>query len=129
MATAAGVYAAAEAGDEAARAVVAFASRYVAWAIHGLLMTYDVAQVVLGGGVTRAGAAFLDPVLAALDEMAQASPLARAILAGARVQLLPPDSRSATWGAIYLAQEAAGAAHGQRRPSADNRESKDEQRA
>ena len=86
------------------------AGRYVARAVHELVMTYDIRRVVLGGGVTHAGAAFLDPVERALDELRAASELAREALPADVVHLLPPDADAGGWGGVILARSAAGRA-------------------
>jgi glucokinase-like ROK family protein len=98
------VYRAAAAGDPVATRLADRTGRYVARAIHALVMTYDVPRVVLGGGVTRAGAAFLDPVTRGLDELRAASALAREALPDDLVELLPPDADAGAWGGVILAR-------------------------
>jgi predicted NBD/HSP70 family sugar kinase len=98
------VYRAAAAGDPVATRLAERTGRYVARAIHALVMTYDVPRVVLGGGVTRAGAAFLDPVTRGLDELRAASALAREALPDDLVELLPPDADAGAWGGVILAR-------------------------
>jgi glucokinase len=98
------VYVAAAAGDELALAVTGQAGRYLAQAIHALVMTCDVERVVVGGGVARAGAAFLDPVLAALALLRQASPLAAEVLTPGLVGLVPAGYDAALWGAWALTE-------------------------
>ena len=75
-------------------------------------MTYDVERVVLGGGVSRAGAAVPRPVLRALDELRAGSELAREALPADVVQLLPPDADAGAWGAVILARSASAVATG-----------------
>ena len=106
-ATAVDVYREAIAGDAVARRIVEAAGRHVARAIHELVMTYDVRRVVLGGGVTHAGAPFLDPVTRALDELRAASELAREALPADVVHLLPPDADAGGWAGVILARSAA----------------------
>lgn len=98
------VYRAAAAGDPVAGRLAERTGRYVARAVHALVMTYDVPRVVLGGGVTRAGAAFLDPVTRGLDELRAASALAREALPADLVELLPPDADAGAWGGVILAR-------------------------
>jgi glucokinase len=105
--SAADVYAAAATGDPLAMRIVADAGRAIARAIHGLVMSYDVRSVVLGGGVTGAGEAFLAPVTAGLDLLRAASALAREALTHDIVHLLPPDADAGAWGAVVLARDAA----------------------
>lgn len=103
--TARAVYAAAEAGDKSAQQAVNHVSGYYARAIQLLIMAYDVQRVALGGGVSRAGDAFLNPILAALAQMRAESQLAREMLADEKVMLLPVDYSAGAWGAILLAQQ------------------------
>jgi glucokinase len=105
--TAIDVYREAAAGDPVAQRIVDSAGRYVARAVHELVMTYDVRRVVLGGGVTHAGAPFLEPVTRALDELRAASELAREALPADVVHLLPPDADAGGWGGVILARSAA----------------------
>lgn len=106
MTTAAAVYAAASAGHPLGLAIADEVGRYVARAVHELVMAYDVEVVVLGGGVTRAGDAFLHPILRALDRLRSASALAREVLRPGVVHLLPPSADAGAWGAVTLAAEA-----------------------
>ena len=101
------VYREAASGDDLALRIADTAGRWVARAVHELVMTYDVRRVVLGGGVTGAGHTFLAPVLRALDELRAASELAREALPPDVVYLLPPDSDAGVWGAVILARSAA----------------------
>jgi glucokinase len=105
--TAIDVYREAAAGDAVAQRIVEAAGRYVGRAVHELVMTYDVRRVVLGGGVTHAGATFLDPVMRALDELRAQSELAREALPPDVVHLLPPDADAGGWGGVILARSAA----------------------
>ena len=109
--TSADVYAAAAAGDRAAAAIVEAAGRAVARAVYLLVMTYDLQTVFIGGGVTGAGALFLEPVLRGLDELRDRSPLAREALGPDVVRVLPPDADAGAWGAVVLARTAAGPVH------------------
>ena len=93
--TAADVYAAAAAGDPTATAVVDRAGAALARAIHALVMTYDVERIVLGGGVSRGGAAFIDPVFRELDAMRAASELATDMLPADVVAVSPTAATSA----------------------------------
>jgi glucokinase len=101
------VYRAAAAGDAAAQAVVARVSSALGLAIQWLVMAYDVDKVVLGGGVSGAGAAFLTPIMAVLSRLREQSDLMAALLAADKVTVLPVDYNPGTWGAVLLAQEGA----------------------
>jgi glucokinase len=97
------VYAAAARGDKTAGEIVRSVSRHLARAIYLLIMAYDVEKVVLGGGVTRSGAAFLDPILEELAMLRAESPLVEAMLQPEKVALLPAGYNAGAWGAIGLA--------------------------
>ena len=103
--TAKEVYELAAAGQSEAVAVIQQASQYLARAVYTLVNMYDVEVVVFGGGVSTAGSTFLDPILEAVDEMRDHSPLANAMLNHVTVTALPPGHSAATWGAITLAQQ------------------------
>ena len=115
--TAVDVYREAASGDALALQIADTAGRWVARAVHELVMTYDVRRVVLGGGVTSAGDTFLGPVLRALDELRAVSELAREALPPDVVHLLPPDADAGGWGAVILARSAAGAVTGRPEPA------------
>lgn len=104
--TAESVYLAAEAGDAAAQAIAEAVGRHLAHALQALIMTYDVEQVVLGGGVSRAGKVFLAPILQELDRQRQQSALAREMLRLDMIQLLPLNCDAGTWGAVSIAEQS-----------------------
>ncbi|HSW41838.1 MAG TPA: ROK family protein [Patescibacteria group bacterium] len=97
------VFRAAAAGNHEAARIIDDAGRSVAWAIQLLVLAYDVERVVLGGGVTHAGDAFLAPVRRELDRLRAVSPLARELLTDDLVHLLPADADAGAWGALSLA--------------------------
>lgn len=98
------VYEAASGGDPLAAEIVGRAGASLARAIHALVMTYDVEQIVLGGGVSRAGRAFLDPILHELDAMRAASELAAEMLPADIVANSPDGGDAGTWGGISVAR-------------------------
>ncbi|WP_053203775.1 ROK family protein [Jiangella muralis] len=82
--TAADVAAAARAGDGFAREIWAETTDVLGQAVTDLVNVFEPELVVLGGGVTRAGAMLLDPVAEAVarDAMPPAAKAARVVLAG-----------------------------------------------
>ncbi len=103
--TAADVYEAARAGDAAALEIAEAAGRHLARAVMTLVMAYDVERIVLGGGVSRAGDAFLAPILRELERQRAASTLAREMVELESIHLLPPESNAGAWGAVALAEQ------------------------
>jgi glucokinase len=102
--TAATVYQRAERGDRAATSIVHQVSQYLSRTLQWLIMAYDVEKVVIGGGVTRAGAAFLDPVFVELSRLRAQSRLADTLLLDNKFILLPVDYNPGAWGAALLAR-------------------------
>ena len=98
------VYTLAAQGDATAGRVIARASAFLARAVYLLVMTYDVEQVVLGGGVTRAGTAFEQPLRRALAALRADSPLAAAMLPDEKIVVVPADFNAGVVGAVYLAE-------------------------
>jgi len=104
--TAGHVYAAAQAGNKAAQQVIQYVSRTIGRTIQWLIMSYDVDKVLLGGGVSRDGDAFLQPILQELSHLRKQSTLARELLLDEKVALIPQEYNAGVWGAIRLAQQA-----------------------
>jgi glucokinase len=104
--TAESVYQAAETGDAAAQAIAAAVGGYLGRALQVLVMTYDVEEIVLGGGVSRAGKTFLAPIVRELERQRRQSALAREMLRLEMFKLLPTDCDAGTWGAVAIAAQA-----------------------
>ena len=85
------VYAAAAAGDPVAREVIERAATHLAAAVRGVALAYGSRRVAIGGGVTRAGAAFRTPLLAALARERAASALVARALPLAAVEVIDDD--------------------------------------
>jgi glucokinase len=112
--TAVDVYRAAASGNPLATEIADAVGRRLAWAVHLLVMAYDVERVVLGGGVSHAGETFVLPIQRELDRMRAASALAREQLTPDIVELLPPGADAGAWGAVVIAATAhAGVGAGQ----------------
>ncbi len=100
------LFEAAEAGDpEAVRLRDGFAAA-VASAVRLLVLTCDVRQVVLGGGVSALGTPLLLAVRSALAQQAESSPFLRALGLAERVDLSPAGFPVAAVGAALLAASA-----------------------
>lgn len=99
------VYRASVQGNPAAQTVVQLVSQHLSRAIQWLIMTYDVEKIVLGGGVTRSGEAFLAPILRELARLRQQSTLAAEMLLEEKLLLIQPDYNPGVWGAVRLAKD------------------------
>jgi glucokinase len=102
------VFEAAGQGDLIAADILQQTGRYLARAIQMLIMVYDVEKVVLGGGVSQAGQAFLDPLLIELADIRSQSTLATTMLADDKISLLPAGYNAGAWGAIMMLVEQEG---------------------
>jgi glucokinase len=101
-ASAADVFAAAEKGDRLARRLVDAAAAAIARMVHELVLAYDVELVVIGGGISRAGAPLLERIQAGLARIAAPSAFAAELLAETDVRLAGSDHDVGTRGAIAL---------------------------
>ncbi len=101
--TAKDVYAAAAGGDTRAQALGDDVGRRLAWAVHLLVMTYDVVRVVVGGGVSHAGEPFERPLRLELERLRGASPQAGELVPADIVEVLPPEAEAGAWGAVAMA--------------------------
>jgi predicted NBD/HSP70 family sugar kinase len=113
--TAVDVYRAAATGDPLAVEIAEGVGARLAWAVHLLVMAYDVERVVLGGGVSHAGYVFVRPIERELHRLRESSALAREQLVPGIVDLLPPDANAGAWGAVTIAALAdarIGSGHG-----------------
>jgi len=102
--TAVDVYRAAAAGDPVARALAAEVGQVLARAIRGLVLAFGLDRVVVGGGVSRAGATFFEPIVRALDDERAQSELVREAVRPDVVRLLPPEVDAGALGAVTVAR-------------------------
>jgi glucokinase len=100
--TAQGVYQAAREGDAVAAEIARRVGGYLALALQQMIVAYDVELIVLGGGVSRAGDAFLRPVIEELARLRSGSALESEMIQVEMIRLLPPDYDAGTWGAVAL---------------------------
>ena len=103
--TTAEVYEAARDGDAGAVAVVERAARHLAAAVRGLVLSFGVTRVVVGGGVAHAGPAFEDPLRAAIDRERSASPLVARALAQTALEVISDDHHLGARGAAAVARQ------------------------
>ncbi len=104
-ATTAQVYAAAAAGDAVAQGIAGQVGQALGRAIYNLALAYDVERIMLGGGVTAAGDAFFQPIVAELNRLREESQLARALLTPELVGLVAADYNVGGWGGVALAEK------------------------
>lgn len=105
------VFDAASSGDVEAGSVAGEVSGYIARALTWLAATFDVEQVYLGGGVTKAGRPFLGAVRQKLIEYAGNSSLAAQRLDPELVFLAPVEGFSGPRGAAVLADRHEFSSH------------------
>lgn len=101
------LYALANNGDASAKHLVQKISNQLSEAILWLLMAFDSEAIFLGGGVTKIGHPFLDPILDSLAKARQHSQLAQIMVPNEKVRLVASDFNAGLWGAIAFARQAA----------------------
>jgi glucokinase len=111
------IFRAAVGGDPLAAAIADEVGAHLARAIRTIVLLYGVDRVVIGGGMSRAGAPFLEPILAELRREAAASPLIAHAMAPTPVELLPNDADPGAWGAVVVARSRGG--NGRERPQGE----------
>ncbi|HEX9991071.1 MAG TPA: ROK family protein [Chloroflexia bacterium] len=104
--TAEAVYQAARDGDAAATTIIRKVSGHLALALQQLIVAYDVECIVFGGGVSREGDTFLQPILAELAHLREQSVLTGEMLQPDMIRVLPSDYDAGAWGAVLLAAES-----------------------
>lgn len=96
------LFAAAEAGDSAARRAAERIVDNIAAAVRILVLTVDVDAVVIGGGLSSLGAPLLGGVRARLAADARTSPFLASLDLGERLLLVPRDVDVAAVGAALV---------------------------
>jgi glucokinase len=102
--SAADVFRASAAGDALATEIVDRVADHLARAIRSLALTLGVSRVVIGGGVAAAGPALLESVRSRISHERAYSPLVRAALGDASVELLSPTEAPGARGAAAIAR-------------------------
>lgn len=102
--TAADVFRASAEGDDLAVEIVDLVAGHLARAIRSLALTVGVSRVVIGGGVAAAGPALLESVRSQISRERAYSPLVRAALGDASVELLSPTEAPGARGAAAIAR-------------------------
>lgn len=100
-----GLFAAATKGNPQARQVVEELTHHLAKAVHLLALTFDVEQIVLGGGATDAGQPLLAAIQDSLTKMEETSSFVRSLELPSRVRLAPPGPIGAL-GAALVAESS-----------------------
>jgi len=106
--SAADVFRASAAGDEVAIEITDRVAGHLARAIRSLALTLGVKRIVIGGGVAAAGPALLEPIRSHIARERAASPLVRAALGDASVELLSPTEAPAARGVAAIARHRIG---------------------
>ncbi|MDR6971390.1 ROK family protein [Leifsonia shinshuensis] len=98
------LYAAAERGDPAARAIAARLAVGIAAAVRVLVLTVDPATVVIGGGLSHLGERLLGEVHEVLHDWERTSPFLASLDLPGRVRLVPEGSPVAALGAALVGE-------------------------
>jgi len=101
---AADVFRASAAGDALSIEITDRVAEHLARAIRSLALTLGVSRVVIGGGVAAAGPALLESVRSRISRERAYSPLVRAALGDASVELLSPTEAPGARGAAAIAR-------------------------
>ncbi len=101
------LFVAAASGDPAAGAVRDRLLHGVAEAVRLLVLTVDVDDVVIGGGISRVGEPLLTGVRAVIADWEAASPFVASLGLADRLRLLPPDFPAAAVGAAFVGDPEA----------------------
>lgn len=99
----ASVYRLAAAGDARALQITAEVGGHLARAVRALVLGFGVGRVVIGGGMARAGDAFIGPIQTALEAEESASPLVREAFIDTCIELLGEPDAGAR-GAVLVAR-------------------------
>lgn len=99
------IYRAAREGDATAQRLIDRAAHHLALAIQWLWLTWDPDVLVIGGGLTAEGEAFIEPLRRAIAEVRGRSLVGKGVFeAPDHLVLMPPSTQVALWGAIDLAR-------------------------
>ena len=100
---AAAVFTEADAGDAVAIEIVREVSLVLARALQGMIMSFDLEKIIIGGGISRAGDSLLNPILDEWEKMRADSVMAESMLQPDKLMMCPPDFRAGAWGAVAVA--------------------------
>lgn len=100
---AAAVFTEADAGDAVAIDIVKEVSLVLARSLQGMIMSFDLEKIIIGGGISRAGDSLLNPILAEWKKMRADSVMAESMLQPDKLMMCPPDFRAGAWGAVAVA--------------------------
>lgn len=95
----------AESGHEAAQGVLDRFFYHLARAIQWMALTFDIDQMVLGGGVTHVSDSFEPQLRSAVALLRERSKVANLLLADDKLTILPKFYNPGLWGATYLVQD------------------------
>ncbi|MFK7805578.1 MAG: ROK family protein [Anaerolineae bacterium] len=99
---AANVFIAADQGDALALEIVEGVGLILARAIQGMIMSFDLEKIIIGGGISRAGQTLLNPILKEWARMRSDSVMASEMLLPEKLELCPADYKAGAWGAVAV---------------------------
>lgn len=103
-------------GDVQATVIFEELAQGIAQAIRMIVLTYDPAWVILGGGMRRLGEPLLEEIDRVFERWASASPFLRHANLPGRLRVLPEDCDAGAEGAALLAEVAFPQAQGHQVP-------------
>lgn len=95
----------ANSGDMAAKKVLDQFFYHLARAIQWVLLTFDVDQIVLGGGITHIDGLFESYLRTAVAKLRERSKVANLLLTDDKLTVLPKSYNAGLWGATFLVKE------------------------
>lgn len=96
------VFKAADRGDALALKIVDGVGLILARAIQGMIMSFDLEKIIIGGGISRAGETLLSPILKEWEKMRSDSVMASEMLLPEKLELCPADYKAGSWGAVAV---------------------------
>lgn len=101
--SAAAVFIEADKNDPVSIEIVNEVAVTLARALQGLIMSFDMQKIVIGGGISRAGNTLLLPILNEWKRMRDDSVMATEMLQPKKLMICPATYKAGAWGAVAVA--------------------------
>lgn len=96
------VFSEAAANDPIAQEIVNQVGVILARAMQGMMMSFDLEKIIIGGGISRAGDTLLRPILNEWEKMRANSQMASEMLLPEKLTVCPADYKAGAWGAVAV---------------------------